>query len=363
MTYIRSMLHRHLTDPSRSIIPRPVLALVAALFTVALVAGCSGGDGEDSADTTVPTTAPTITTPAVTTPEPPFTTVEEAINYERPVVLTHAGGENRHPHSTMFAYVASVEDGVDILDFDVRLTKDGELVIFHDDTVDRTTDATGRVDEMTWAELHALDAAYWFTEDCSACKDQPEEAYIYRGIRTGEKEPPEGYTAEDFAPTRLVDVIERYPDWVLNIEMKGSYPDDVPLAEKLADVLTKADKLDSSIVTAFDDALADKFHELAPQVSITPGLQAMTMYVLANEKLPEGRVIVQIPPEYEGIDLLKPDLIERAHADGLVLWIWPNEREWENTEGYMKLLGMGVDGLNAANPIEAVEAVRSFVGD
>lgn len=330
------------------------------MFGGALLVGCSNGaEGSDGHDrrSTVSTEAP------VKTPEPPFRTVDEAMTFERPVVLAHAGGENRHPHSTMFAYVESVDDGVDILDFDVRLTKDGELVVFHDDTVDRTTDGTGRVDEMTWAELHALDAAYWFTEDCSACRDQPEDAYVYRGIRTGEKEPPEGHEPEDFAPTRLVDVIERYPDWVLNIEMKGSYPDNIDLAQKLAEILTKYDKLDSAVVTSFDDTLAERFHQYAPRVVITPGLQAMTMYVLANEKLPEGRRIIQIPPEFEGVDLLGPDLIERAHADGLVLWIWPNERGWENSDGYTELLGLGIDGLNAANPAEAVEAVRAFAGD
>lgn len=337
-----------------------MFAVLAVLLAGVALVACSGQDPDGGASAG---TAPESTAPVVTTPEPPFRTVEEAIEFERPVVLSHAGGENRHPHSTMFAYVESVDEGVDILDFDVRLTKDGELVIFHDDTVDRTTDGTGRVDEMTWEELHALDAAYWFTEECSACRDQPEEAYIYRGIRTGEKEPPEGHDPEDFAPTRLADVIERYPDWVLNIEMKGSYPDDLPLVEKLAEVLTRYDKLDSAVVTSFDDTLADRFHQYAPRVAITPGLQAMTMYVLADEKLPAGRRIVQIPPEYEGVDLLKPDLVARAHADGLVLWIWPNEREWENADGYSKLLAAGVDGLNAANPIEAVEAVRSFVGD
>lgn len=336
-------------------------ASMVLLLFVAVLAGCSdsskGAADKDGATTTAPAKVTTTTEPVH---EAPFGTVQEAIDVERPVVLAHAGGENTHPHSTMFAYVQSVAAGVDILDFDVRLTKDGELVIFHDDTVDRTTNGTGRVDETTWEQLHALDAAYWFTEECSACKDQPEEAYVYRGIRTGEKKPPAGAEPADFAPTRFEDVIERFPGFVLNIEMKGSYPQDTALAEKLAQVLTKHDKLDAAIVTAFDDALADEFHRLAPQVAITPGLKAMTSYVLADEKLPAERRIVQIPPEYEGIELLQPDFVARAHQDGLVLWIWPNERKWENSDGYRKLLDLGVDGLNAANPEEAVATVREF---
>lgn len=331
------------------------LFVALLLATISLIAGCS-----NSKDSVAENGTSSTTTTAPDHPTPPFATVDEAVAFERPVVLAHAGGENAHPHSTMFAYVDSVRSGVDILDFDVRLTKDGVLVVFHDDTVDRTTNATGRVDQMTWKELHALDASYWFTEECSACKDQPQDAYIYRGIRTGEKKPPFGYKAEDFAPTRLEDVIERFPDFVLNIEIKGSYPDSVPVAEELAKVLEKQKKLDSSIATAFDDKLAEAFHELQPEVEITPGLEAMTQYVLAKVKPADGRRVMQIPPDYEDIPVLTPELIERAHADGMVLWIWPNEREWENFDGYTKLLDMGVDGLNAADPAEAVRAVKAF---
>jgi glycerophosphoryl diester phosphodiesterase len=274
-------------------------------------------------------------------------------------VLAHAGGENAHPHSTPYAYARSVAEGVDVLDLDVRLTADGVLVVHHDDTVDRTTDGTGRVDEMTYAQLSELDAAYWFTETCSACTDQPEEAYVLRGVRTGRTPPPAGATADDFAPARVEDLVERYPDHVFNIEIKGSYPESVPVAQELARILTEHDKLDSSIVTSFDDELAESFHELAPEVEITPGLEAMTQYVLAGVLPAEGRRIMQIPPEYSGTVVLTPELVSRAHADGMVLWIWPNEREWENAEGYQRLLDLGVDGINAADPGVAVDVVRS----
>jgi glycerophosphoryl diester phosphodiesterase len=85
----------------------------------------------------------------------------------------------------------------------------------------------------------------------------------------------------------------------------------------------------------------------------------MTEYVLQGVMPPEGRTIVQIPPSYEGIEVLTPELVERAHRDGLVLWIWPNEREWENVDGYTRLLDLGVDGINAADPPVAVEVLRS----
>jgi len=331
------------------------VVLVAACLLGAACGGSTGGEGSTRDQTGTP--ASTTTSTAVR--EPSVTTVEEALALDRPIVLAHAGGENAHPHSTPYAYGRSVASGADVLDLDVRLTADGVLVVFHDDTVDRTTDGTGRVDQMTYDELELLDAAYWFSESCSACTDRPGSEYVWRGVRTGEVAPPEGSTAEDFATASFEDLVERYPDHVLNIEMKGTAPGSVPVAEELARILTEHGRLDSSIVTAFDDDLVEAFHQLAPTVEITPGLEAMTQYVLSDVRPADGRRILQIPPEYSGVEILTPDLVTRAHAAGMVLWIWPNERRWENTQGYGQLLDLDVDGLNAADPAAAIRAVRS----
>lgn len=330
-------------------------------LVIVAVAGCSGDSGGSDASPAEDRGSSAIEG-ATSTPAPDAHTVEELLALGRPVVLTHSGGEDAHPTATPFAYSESVADGVDVLDFDVRLTADGVLVAHHDEDVDRTTNGAGKVPGMTYDEMHELDAAYWFTEQCAACEDRPDEEYIYRGIRTGEVEPPDGYHASDFAPTAFEEIISAYPDHLLNIEVKGSYPGDVPAAQELARILTETDRLDQAVVTAFDDELAEAFHEAAPTVAITPGLDAMTRYVLGGEALPDDRRIVQIPPEYEGIELLSADFVARAHGDGLVLWIWPNDRAWENREGYDRLLDLGVDGLNAADPAVAVEAVRARQG-
>lgn len=338
-----------------------VVRAVVAVTLVALVSvtGCSDDEGTSDTgggSTTDPSTESTTeSSPAVEAPD--ATTIEEVLALDRPVVLAHAGGENAHPHSTPFAYGESVTAGVDILDFDVRLTGDGVLVVHHDEDVDRTTDGTGLVSEMTYEELHDLDAAYWFTPDCSACEDQPADEYVFRGIRTGDVEPPEGYEPDDFAVTSFEEIIEKYPDHPLNVEIKGSYPADVPAAEELARILTEAGRLDQAVVTAFDDDLAEAFSEAAPTVEITAGLEAMTAYVLGGQPLGEDREIVQIPPEYEGIELVTADFVKRAHGDGLVMWVWPNSREWENAQGYDRLFDLGVDGINAADPPTAVEVL------
>ncbi len=80
-------------------------------------------------------------------------------------VAAHRGWSEKYPENTMLAYRKAAELGVDQIEIDVRVTKDGELVIIHDATVDRTTNGTGRVEDLTLAELRALDAGSWKGEE------------------------------------------------------------------------------------------------------------------------------------------------------------------------------------------------------
>jgi len=343
----------------RRIAPGRPSAVALAVAVALLAGGCSSGDDTADGDAQRSETTTSTTT---TVPVPEAQTVEELLALDRPIVLAHAGGENSHPHSTPYAYAESAKAGVDVLDFDVRLTGDGVLVVHHDDDVDRTTDGTGDVSSMTYEQLHALDAAYWWTEDCSACRDRPEDEYVLRGIRTGDRPAPDGYGPDDFAVPRFEDIARKYPHHVLNIEIKGSYPDSVPVAKELARVLRELDHLDAAVVTAFDDVLAEAFHREAPEVEITPGLQAMAGYALGGAALPDDRRIIQVPPDYEGIQVLTPEFLANTKADGKVLWIWPNDRSWEDAAGYRKLFDMGVGGINAADPEVAMEVLRERAG-
>jgi len=328
-------------------------AAVAAVGLVVALAGSSCSNDDTSSADRSRTTTTTVA------PGPAASTVAQLLALGRPVVLAHAGGENASPHSTPYAYERAVAAGVDMLDFDVQLSKDGVLVVQHDETVDRTTDGTGKVADMTYAELSKLDNAYWFTDTCT-CTGKPEADYTLRGMRTGAKAPPKGNTRDDFIIARFEDIAAKYPGYPLNIEVKGKYPDNVPAAKELARVLKKLGREDAAVVTAFDDQLAEAFHQEAPSVAITPGLSATTQYVLNGVKPADGRTILQIPPDYETTHVLTPELVAKAHADGLQLWIWPNEDKWENVAGYTQLLDMGVDGLNAARPEQAVEALKAW---
>jgi len=78
--------------------------------------------------------------------------------------------------------------------------------------------------------------------------------------------------------------------------------------------------------------------------------------VLSGTPLPDGMRILQIPPEYNGVTVLTPDLVARAKTAGYLLWVWPNGGAYENADGYARLFALGVDGVNASQPAAGVAA-------
>src|SRR5690349_9342520 len=83
---------------------------------------------------------------------------------QRPLVIAHGGGQGLRPPNTLEAFEHSVALGCDVLEMDLHLTKDGVLVTLHDDTIDRTSDGTGRASDFTLAELKAKNFGFKFKD-------------------------------------------------------------------------------------------------------------------------------------------------------------------------------------------------------
>src|SRR5690242_13612077 len=115
----------------------------------------------------------------------------------RPLVFAHRGGSRLAPENTIPAFDRGLELGADGLELDVHLSRDGVLVVHHDATLDRTTNASGPIAALTAAELAQIDAAFHFRAD---------EAYPWRGRGIG-------------VPT-LREVLGRYPGVPIIIELK-----------------------------------------------------------------------------------------------------------------------------------------------
>jgi len=82
---------------------------------------------------------------------------------QQPIIFAHRGASGTHPENTMAAFRAAAEKGADGIELDVQMTRDGEIVIIHDETVNRTTDGRGMIEKMKMDEVAKLDAGSWFS--------------------------------------------------------------------------------------------------------------------------------------------------------------------------------------------------------
>ncbi len=265
------------------------------------------------------------------------------------LVIAHAGGEQEAPHSTLYAFKRAHTIGADVLEMDVRLSSDNQLVVFHDPTVDRTTDETGPVATRTADQLAKLDAAYWFAPGCWDCRTSAKE-FVLRGVRTGSVAPPESTSANEFGVVTLDTIIKQFPDSVLDIEIKADGPDGgTKVAEALAKRLQQDPAPDRFLVVSFDDAALKTFRAAAPKIATSPGLREIAQYVLAGAKLAPTPVL-QVPPSAQGLPVLTPALLEKAKADGLAIWVWPEDSTTDTTDTYRTLLQDRPNGIIAGRP-------------
>jgi glycerophosphoryl diester phosphodiesterase len=313
---------------------------------------------------------------------------------DRFLVMAHQGGEDEAPSNTMFALKSAIQDrGADSLELDVNLSKDGQLMVIHDDTWKRIacTDALcpgpdssteehrpqTEVNDLTVGQLQALDAGYWFRPGSySHDYSQPDSAYPYRGMRTGDKPPPQGYTAQDFEIPTLRQVLNTFPDVPINIEIKMiktttgtaggcttdnaiQYCDDpessMVVADKLASLLNedKYASRDDLIVVSFSDQLIDEFHRMdgPPYVALAPGVVDTTNFALAD-MIPDPDVAAfQVPPDQLGIQV--PEYLlstKQAHCLGYAVHIWTNGDQDETPAAYERFYNSGADGVMTSRP-------------
>ena len=281
--------------------------------------------------------------------------------------IAHQGGEIEAPSNTLYALKTARAKGADVLEIDVHATADGELVVLHDDTVDRTTDGSGQVDEMTLEQIKALDAARWFVPGCGTCHGRPAADYTLRGYATGDRKLSKSlrkqrFTANDFTIPTLREVLEAFPRELINIEIKATAPATTPYEDKLAALLAEFGRGSDTIVVSFTDNATEAFKLFNADVSTAVGTaQAGAFWASAQGPLPGApnprHHALQVPIELNGVTVVTPEFVQKAHANGLAVHVWTiNDRptmEW--------LLDIGVDGVMTDRPtlLEQVLAERN----
>lgn len=278
---------------------------------------------------------------------------------KQPLNIAHQGGEDEFPSNTMFAFKSALKAGADMLELDVGVTKDDQVVVMHDTTLDRTTSGKGTIASHTLAQVEKLDGAYWFHAADEAYRhDRSSKAYTFRGIATGKKKAPKGFKASDFRVPTLKAVLKAFPKVPINIEIKGRTKAEAT-SEYLqnADVLAKLLKDNPRrdlIVVSFQQDAVNRFHQLAPAIPVAPGIAGTADWLLGGKSPGDGVVAFQLPITYElngqTLDITNAANVAKAHQDGYAWHTWLSD-DGESPATWTKLIDWCVDGVMTARPI------------
>lgn len=228
----------------------------------------------------------------------------------------HRGAAGLAPENTLAAFRMAIELGVDGTEMDLQVTKDGVVVIIHDDTVDRTTDGRGRIGDLTLAEIKRLDAGTKFSP-------------AFRGERI---------------PTlqELIDLVKASGNehFQLNLEIKfadGREGEPVNLEERVLSVLTETDFLDRVATQSFYHPSAAKMKRLAPVIpaGLLVGQRRQPADPAAAVR--QHRVDYYAPHH----SLVTPDLLRTLHREGIPVVTWTVN----DPADMRRLIGMGLGGL------------------
>lgn len=240
-----------------------------------------------------------------------------------PLLFAHRGGAALAPENTLPAFTSAVELwGADILEMDVRLSRDGELMVIHDDTVDRTTDGNGPVHALTAEELRDLDAGARFL-------DLDGEA---------------GFRGQGVRIPFFREVLERCPDTRLNVDAKD--PAATPLLIRMVERFGARDRV--LLASVGEGGRADR-HGYRGPVSATRR-QIRGFYLC--HRLPRGGPYtpktdaLQVPYHWEGRQVTTPRLIREAHRRNLPVHVWTVD----DPDLMRTLLSWEADGIQTDRP-------------
>jgi glycerophosphoryl diester phosphodiesterase len=262
-------------------------------------------------------------------------------------VFAHRGGAKIGPENTIAAFDRAHAFGVDGFELDVRLSRDGEVMVIHDADVDRTTNGSGKVSAMTAAELRALDAGCRF----QGSTDSPD-----LGGERGDTRIP-----------LLRDVLARFPGEMLIIELKGANP---ALPPRAFEIVREAGALHRVCFGGFQRHMligvrrrgrVTSDHDRQAPVVCSSASREETRWSLYRSwvRLPwpwRPYDAFQVPEISKKTRVVSPEFVRAAHARGLLVQVWTVNEEPQ----MQRLLSWGVDGLISDRPDLALRVRDAF---
>jgi len=251
------------------------------------------------------------------------------LSAEYPLRFAHRGSRVLWPENTAEAFQGAIDLGYRYIETDVRITRDGVVVAFHDETLERTTNGTGPVDQWNFADLRRLDAAWWF---------DPDHDYPLRGTGVQVRS--------------LEEAFATWPDALFNIDLKGPN-----LEWPVADLIKRHSREESTLVGSFADYRVTRFrHITRGEIAVAAGPLSVLAMVAASRIGKTVRRPVQayqLPYNYRLVPIDRK-LVAAIHAAGAQLHTWTVN----DASDMGRLLDLGVDGIVTDRPDILNEVLR-----
>ena len=250
--------------------------------------------------------------------------------------MAHQAGEGEYPSNVMFSFDKAHRAGSDALDTDMLATKDGKLVLFHDETLEHRTNGTGYVRDKTYAELLQLDFAYRWTQDGGA-------TFPYRG--------------KGIKVATVEELFDKYPNQRFGIEIKQTT---VQATQKLCSLIMQRGYQGKVLVSSSTQPNMNAFRAACPTVATSATMdEVVQFYVYTQSAFPPGfnppYSSLQVPETFSGIPVLTLNFVASAHWFGLKVYAWTID----TPEQAQRLINIHVDGLNTSYPNRLITWLRS----
>lgn len=251
-----------------------------------------------------------------------FDTLRQAFESKETLVFGHRGAMARAPMNTLASFESARQQGADGIELDIHLSRDGNLVVIHDETVDATTDGQGPVADFTSAELKRLDAGAWYGE-------------AFAGQRI---------------PT-LDEVFEAVgDDLLINVEIKAARELMDILEKRLADCIRRHDMRERVIVSCFDPLVVRRAKEMMPMV--------LTGF-LNHAMMPDAQILKLKKRWHEARhpwhEMVNHNYMNWARAQGYYVNVWTVN----DPERAIELRDLGVNAIITDDPAAIISALRS----
>ena len=260
---------------------------------------------------------------------------------KRPRIIGHRGAAGEAPENTLVSFHRALQQGTGLIELDVQDTRDGNAVIIHDCTLDRTTNGQGPLNARSLNEIKALDAGYAFSMDDG-------QSFPYRGRSIQ-------------VPT-LEEFLIAFPDAKAIIEIKRESPN---IVRAVIDTIHRLGKGDQVLLASEADSILTDIRQtltglgLRIATGFSYGDVAEFLSHIATDTLgdyrPSGQAL-QVPCEYEGTSIVNATTVDAAHRLNLEMFVWTiNDVDEMN-----RLLALGVDGIITDYPSRLAPLVKTI---